>query len=74
MVVRIPLLALTSFEPNISLIYTHQLQSSLSLVRSRPMKVEQIVSSETSALKVQTPGEYPKDLIQQDKWAVEKAA
>ena len=44
-------------------INTPQLQSWVSLLRSTPMKMERIVSSETSALKAQTPGDYPKDTI-----------
>jgi hypothetical protein len=32
----------------------------LSLLRSTPMKMELLVSPETSALKAQTPGDYPK--------------
>ena len=35
----------------------------VSLLRSTPMKMEQIVSSETSALKAQTPGDYPENTI-----------
>ena len=42
---------------------TPQFQSWVSLVRSTPMKMELPVSSETSELKVQTPGDYPKDTI-----------
>ena len=34
------------------------------LLRSTPMKMELLGSSETSALKAQTPGDYPKDKIQ----------
>ena len=56
-------LALVNFEPNISRIYTPQLQSWASLLRCTPMKMERLVSSETSALKGQTPGDYPKDTI-----------
>ena len=59
----IPWLALVNFEPNISRIYTPQLKSWVSILRSKPMKMERIVSSETSALKAQTPGDYPKDTI-----------
>ena len=44
-------------------IYTPQLQYWVSLLRSTPMKVELPVSSEMSALKAQTPGDYPKDTI-----------
>ena len=41
-------LALVNFEPNISRIYTPQLKSWVSLLRSTPMKIEQLVSSESS--------------------------
>ena len=41
-------------------IYTPQLKSWVSPLRSTPMKMERIESSETSALKAQTPGDYPK--------------
>ena len=53
-------LAPVNFKPNISRIYTPPLQSWVSLLRSTPMKMERIKSSETSALKAQTPGGYPK--------------
>ena len=56
-------LPLVNFEPNISRIYTPQLKSWVSLLRSTPMKMERIERSETSALKAQTPGDYPKDTI-----------
>ena len=56
-------LAQSWLEPNISRIYTPQLKSWVSLLRSTPMKMEQIESSETSAPKAQTPGDYPKDTI-----------
>ena len=59
----IPWLALVNFEPNISRIYTPQLQSWVSLLRSTPMKMERIESSETSAPKLQAPGDYTKDTI-----------
>ena len=55
----IPWLVLTNSEPNISRIYTPQIQSWVSVLRSTPMKMERIVSSETSALKAQTPEDYP---------------
>ena len=54
-----------NFEPDISRIYTTQLQSWVPLLRSTPMKMELLVSSETSALKAQTPGDYPEDTIRQ---------
>ena len=57
------LLALVNFEPNISRIYTLQLKSWVSLLRSMFMKMEWIESSETSALKAYTLGDYPKDTI-----------
>ena len=50
-------------EPSISRIYTPQLQSCVSLLRSTRMKTERIGSSETSALKAQTPGDYQKNTI-----------
>ena len=53
-------LALVNFEPNISRIYTPQLQSWLSILGSAPIKMERLLSSEMSALKAQTPGDYPK--------------
>ena len=56
-------LAVVNFEPNISHIYTPHLQSWVSLLCSKPMKMERIESSEMSALKAQTPGDYPKDTI-----------
>ena len=40
-----------------------QLQSCVSLLRSTPMKMERIESSETSEPKAQTPGDYPKDTM-----------
>ena len=46
-----------------SRICTLQLKSWVSLLCSTPMKMERIESSETSALKVQTPGDYPKATI-----------
>ena len=58
--IPLPWLALVKFGPNISRIYTPQHQSPVSLLRSTPMKMERIVSSETSALKAQTPGDYLK--------------
>ena len=58
-------LALDNFEPNISRIYTPQLQSCLSLLHDTPMKMERIVSSKKSALQAQTLGDYPKDAIRQ---------
>ena len=48
-----------NFEPNISRIYAPQLKSWVSLLRSTPMKMERLVSSETSALKAQTSEDYP---------------
>ena len=56
-------LALANSEPDISCIYTPQLESWVSLLRCTPMKMELLVSSETSALKAQMPGDYPKDKI-----------
>ena len=56
-------LAPVNFEPNISRVYTPQLQSWVLLLRWTPMKMERLVSSETSALKAQTPGDYTKDTI-----------
>ena len=56
-------LAPVNFESNIFLIYTPQLQSWVSLLRSTPMKMELLISSETSVLKAQTPGDYPEDTI-----------
>ena len=44
-------LALVNFEPNISRINAPQLKSLVSLLCCTPMKMERIVSSETSALK-----------------------
>ena len=61
----IPWLALVNSEPNISRIYTPQLQSCVSLLHSTPMKMEWIASSEKSAPKAQTPGDYPKGTIRQ---------
>ena len=61
--VSLPRPALVNSEPNISRIYTPQLQSRVSLLRLTPMKMELLVSSETSALKAHTPGDYPKDTI-----------
>ena len=52
--------ALVNFEPNISRIYTRQLKSWVSLLRSTPLKMERIESSETSTLNAQTPGDYQK--------------
>ena len=54
-------------EPNISCIYTPQLKSCVSLLRSKPMKMEWIESSETSALKAQTPEDYPENITRQHK-------
>ena len=56
-------LALANFEPNISRIYTPQHKSWTSLLRSTPMMMEPIESSETSEIKSQTPGDYPKNTI-----------
>ena len=56
------LMALVNFEPNVSHIYTPQLKSWASLLRSTPVKMERIGSSETSAIKAQTPGGYPKKI------------
>ena len=39
---------------------TQDLSWGVSLLRCTPMKMERIESSETSALKVQTPGDYSK--------------
>ena len=58
-------LALVNFEPNIYRIYTPQLQSCVSLPRTKSMKMELLVSSETSAIKARTPGDYSKDIIRQ---------
>ena len=55
-----PWLPLVNFEPNISCIYTPKLKSWLPHLRSSPKKMERIESSETSALKAQTPGDYSK--------------
>ena len=63
----IPWLAPVNFQPNISRMYTPQLQSWVSLIRSTPMKMERLVSSETSALKTETPGDYPKNTIWQSR-------
>ena len=43
----------------------YKLKPWVSLLRSTPMKMEQIASSETSALKAQMPGDYRKDTIRQ---------
>ena len=56
-------LAPVNFAPNISRIYIPQLKSWVSLLRSTPMKMERRESSETSALKAQTPGDYPKNTV-----------
>ena len=58
-------LALVKYEPNISRIYTSQLNSWVSLLRSTRMKIERIESSETSAIKPPTPGDYPENTIRQ---------
>ena len=58
-------LALVKFEPNISCIYTPQFKSWVSLLRSTRMKIERIESSETSAIKPPTPGDYPENTIRQ---------
>ena len=58
-----PLLALVNLEPNVSRIYTPQLKSWVSPLRTTVMKMERIESSETSALKAQTPGDHPKDTV-----------
>ena len=57
--------AVVNFEPNISHIYTSQLRSCVSILRSALMKMERIGSPETSALKALTPGDYPKNAIRQ---------
>ena len=57
------LIGSSQLEPNVSRIYTPQLKSWVSLLRSTLMKIELIESSETSALKAQTPGDYPENTI-----------
>ena len=54
-------LALVNFQPTFFGIYSPKLQSWVSLLRSKPKKMELPVSSETSALKAQIPGDDPKD-------------
>ena len=61
-----PWFVLVNSEPNISRVYTPQLQSWVSLLHSTSMKMELLVSSETSALKAQTPGDYTKDARRHD--------
>ena len=48
-------------------LYKYHVRSSLTILHSQPMKMEQIECSETSAYNNQTPGKCPKEYIQDSK-------
>jgi hypothetical protein len=62
--VTLLLIGLSYFQAKPSLIWIPQLFSNLVIIYLLPWKMEQTECSETSAYKIQTPGNYPEENLQ----------